>query len=383
MLFKMGCYLLALFYCLLIGIYVAGWLHLPTWQTTAATPLPQTPISVIIPARNEAVHIETCLRAILAQQYPPHLLEIIVVDDHSTDNTADIVQNLAQQHPQIKLLQLKAFLPDANVVNAYKKKAIETAIGMSSHELIVTTDADCFAQAQWLPTLAAFYEQYKPQLIAAPVCFTHEQSFFERFQTLDFMGMMVSTGASVHWQLANMCNGANLAYTRKAFDAVNGFAGIDHLASGDDMLLMAKINKQFPGKLRFLKNHRATVFTYAQPTVADFVQQRIRWASKTGQYQDKRIIFFLASVFLFNVSLVLNIGLCLIGFTEICTVLAVQLGVKFVADFIYLGVGAHFFGRCKLLWLFLPAQLLHIAYIVVIGIWGNLGKYQWKGRQVK
>lgn len=383
MLFKMGCYLLALFYCVLIGIYVAGWLCLPTRQTMAAAPAPKTSISVIIPARNEAANIETCLRAILTQQYPSQLLEIIVVDDHSTDNTANIVQQLAKQYPQIKLLTLQAYLPHANILNAYKKKAIEIAISNSTHELIVTTDADCFAQPQWLHTLAAFYEQYKPQLIAAPVCFTHEQSFFERFQTLDFIGMMVSTGASVHWQLANMCNGANLAYTRKAFNAVNGFAGIDHLASGDDMLLMAKISKQFPGELRFLKNRQATIFTYAQPTVADFVQQRIRWASKSGQYQDKRIIFFLAAVFLFNLSVVANLGLCLCGFTEICTVLTVQLCAKFVADFIYLGVGAHFFGRCKLLWLFLPAQMLHIAYIVIIGIWGNLGKYHWKGRQVK
>lgn len=43
-----------------------------------------------------------------------------------------------------------------------------------------------------------------------------------------------------------MCNGANLAYERKAFNEVNGFAGVDHIASGDDMLLMHKIGKQYP-----------------------------------------------------------------------------------------------------------------------------------------
>lgn len=365
-----------------MGIYITGWLCLPGWRVAAGFK-PQTPVTIIIPARNEQAHIVACLRAVMLQQYPPHLLEIMVVDDHSDDNTAALAQEMAQLCPQIKVLRLADFMPDAQPVNAYKKKAIETGIQHSSNPLIITTDADCVAAPQWLNTLVGFYEQYRPQLIAAPVCFTNERTFFERFQTLDFMGMMVTTGAMAYLHTGNMCNGANLAYTRHAFETVGGFKDIDHLASGDDMLLMAKIARKYPGGVRFLKNYGATVFTCAQPTLQAFVNQRVRWASKSGQYPDAGITASLILVFLFNLLLLFNFTACLSGAFNLCMIVAMQFAAKCIADFIYLTVGARFFGRCKLLWLFLPAQLLHIVYIAVIGIWGNLGKYTWKGRTVK
>jgi len=373
---------LTCFYCFLIGTYIAGWLRLSVWKTSPQFK-PQTTVTLIVPARNEAAVITTCLQSIVSQHYPVELLEVIIVDDYSTDATAGIVQEWVKQYPHIQLLRLQEHLPDSTPLNSYKKKAIQTAIGLSRNELIITTDADCFASPDWLLNITAFYEEHRPKMIAAPVCFTHEQTFFERFQTLDFIGMMVSTGASVHLGLAGMCNGANLAYTRQAFKDVNGFAGIDHLASGDDMLLMAKITERFPKQTLFLKNYEATVFTTPQPTLSTFANQRIRWASKSAQYQDKRITLYLAFVFLFNVSLLLNFGLWLTGFSVAGHLLAAQLLAKLIADFTYLGVGAHFFNRSKLLWLFLPAQVLHILYIVLIGILGNLGKYTWKDRVVR
>lgn len=374
--------LITCFYVFLIALYISGWLKLKAWKPVT-TYIPKTPVTLIIPARNEANNIANCLNSVLAQRFPPELLEVVVVDDFSTDNTADIVETFAVHHPHIRLIRLQEVLTDSKPLNSYKKKAIQTAIGLSRNELIVTTDADCTALPEWLKTLTAFYEDLSPQLIAAPVCFSGEQSFFERFQTLDFIGMMVSTGASAHLGLGSMCNGANIAYTRQAFNAVNGFAGIDHLASGDDMLLMAKIQDAFPGRVLFLKNSDATVYTFPQTGIIAFANQRIRWASKSAQYQDKQMTLYLAFVFLFNASLLLNFGLWVSGYRLAGTLLAGQLAAKFLVDFIYLSIGAHFFNRSKLLWLFLPAQVLHIFYIVLIGILGNLGKYNWKGRVVR
>lgn len=100
-----------------------------------------------------------------------------------------------------------------------------------------------------------------------------------------------------------MCNGANLAYTKKAFNAVNGFAGIDTIASGDDMLLMHKIYKQSPDKVLFIKSKEVIVQTQPVLTEKEFFNQRIRWASKADKYDDKRIFAVLAIVYLLNVVL--------------------------------------------------------------------------------
>jgi cellulose synthase/poly-beta-1,6-N-acetylglucosamine synthase-like glycosyltransferase len=95
----------------------------------------------------------------------------------------------------------------------------------------------------------------------APVIIKSNSSAVQLFQSIDFMVLQGITGASVHRQMLSMCNGANLAYERKAFQSVNGFSGIDHLASGDDMLLMYKIWKQHAGRVQYLKSKDVIVTT--------------------------------------------------------------------------------------------------------------------------
>ena len=383
--FIIVCLVLTTLYLLLIGTYVFGWRTMPVWTRTSPSSNFQTSVCILIPARNEEEYIIDCLRAILEQRYPSDLLEIIVIDDFSTDKTADLVDYLVERVSNLRLLQLKDLVSEEEKkkLNSFKKKALELAIAQTQQELIITTDADCVMDPLWLQTIVAYYEEHRPQLIAAPVCYKGEQSFVEKFQSLDFMGMMVSTGASIHLGIADMGNGANMTYTRTAFEAVNGFEGIDHIASGDDMLLMTKIAEKFPDQIRFLKNLDATVYTYPQPNWSSFVQQRLRWASKSAQYKDKRITFFLAAVYLFNVSIVVNLIGGVLGSTTMLVLFGLQFVLKSIFDFVYLRTASRFFNRSELLSLFLPSQLAHILYIIVIGFWSQFGKFEWKGRKVK
>ncbi len=375
--------LLAFFYAFLIGVYIEGWRRLEEWKRPSDF-VGNTSICVLIPARDEARFIEACIHAVANQQYPQDLVEIIVIDDHSTDSTPDLVAALQKRYSHLQLLRLADVLPSHTKLNAYKKKAIELAIGRTEQTLIVTTDADCVMEPYWLASLASYYEAHEGvQLMAAPVCFVGEQTFFQRFQTLDFFGMIISTGASIRLKLGNMCNGANLCYTRAAFYEVGGFKGIDDIASGDDMLLMEKISKRFPAGVHFVKSLAATVYTYPQETVGDFVNQRLRWASKSTKYEDHRITWALGAVFLFNLSLPISLvgGLC--GVKSLLILFAIQFLLKCVVDFLYLGSGCRFFQRNELMWLFLPAQPVHILYILIIGWWGNFATISWKGRRIK
>lgn len=376
MIFIVAC--LSIIYVTLIFLYVYGWIKL---SSVPATPdfVPQTGVCVVIPARNEARRLAACIESVRAQNYPISLFDIIVVDDHSTDDTAAI----AARYADVCLIRLADVLQGEDLPKAYKKKAIETAIAHTQRELIVTTDADCTMPTDWLRNIVHGYETKQAHIIAAPVQYVRARTFVERFQTLDFIGMMVATGASLHLRLATMCNGANLAYRRQTFYEVGGFAGIDHLASGDDMLLMAKIAQSYPNGIIFLKQLSATVSTYAQPTWADFAQQRLRWASKSASYQDRRITLFLAAVYLFNLAIVgCFVGEVLCGSGYYGLLGGYALGIKMLADAIFLSTGCVFFRRTDLLWWLIPAQIAHILYIVVIGTWGNTGTYTWKGRRM-
>jgi cellulose synthase/poly-beta-1,6-N-acetylglucosamine synthase-like glycosyltransferase len=372
-----GSTVLALAYCGITWANLHYWARLQAFANTKEH-APKTKISLIVAARNEAQNIASTLRSLLAQTYPTSLLEIIVVDDFSTDATADVVRAFAQNASHLRLIQVKDYLQDEALSS--KKKALEIAIGQAKGKLVVCTDADCSAGAHWLATIEAFYVATGAVFIAAPINFHQEKSLLERFQSLDLLGMMGVTGAGMAGRYAYMCNGANMAYEREAFLEVGGYEGNAHKASGDDMFLLHKMAARWPGRVHFLKAREATVFTPAEPNWSRFVQQRLRWGTKNAAYQDMRVTLVLGLVFFFCWSLLLNLFLSI--FVKIFFYLFLfQIIVKIICDYVFLSTLASFFHRRSLLRLFLPSVAMHIVYIAGIGLLANLVKsYQWKGR---
>jgi len=341
---------------------------------------PQNHFTIIIPARNEEDNIEKCVLSILKNDYPSNLFEVIVADDFSTDNTAQIVKQLQQQFSNLRLIQLEKFVSDK--LNSYKKKSIETVIAHSSYNWIITTDADCKVSPNWVSLFNSYIQRNNVVFIAAPVKFINNRSFLSIFQCLDFISLQGITGASVSAGFHNMCNGANLAYRKEAFYEVNGFKGVDNIASGDDMLLMHKIERRYPGKIGYLFHKKAIVETLPMQDWKSFIHQRIRWASKATSYNDKKIFLVLLLVYLVNLCLLL---LPFLSFLSIWTLFYwfMLLLVKTFCELIFMLSVAKFFGQQKLLWWFAIMQPFHIVYTVVSGWLGKFGKYEWKGRIVR
>lgn len=363
--------LLFILYSLFIFYYWKSWRSIPEYKIINSAPF--TYISVIIPARNEAANIERLLKAITGQQYPKNLMQVIVVDDHSTDDTALMVAKFEN----IQLISLKE-----DTINSYKKKAIEKGIEAASGKLIVCTDADCLPGPKWLSVLADCYQKTGAVFIAAPVMFENNHSILQIFQSLDFLTLQGITGAAVHSHVHSMCNGANLAYERKAFYNVNGFDGIDHIASGDDMLLMHKIERQYPGKVQYLKSKEAIVLTQPMYTWKQFINQRIRWASKATYYNDKRILPVLLIVYLFNFLFLL---LLIAGFWngDYWIYFIVFWLAKTLIELPFILNVADFFNKKSLVLYFFFIQPIHIGYTILAGWLGQFRKYEWKGRKVK
>jgi cellulose synthase/poly-beta-1,6-N-acetylglucosamine synthase-like glycosyltransferase len=371
--------LLFINYAVLIIYYRQSWISIPTF-TPKENNIPATKISIIIAARNEEQNIADCLDSIKNQSYPAHLFEVLVVDDHSTDNTPKIISGYHAQN--VHLVSLKDFVT-ASKINAYKKKAIEIAIQQSTGELIVTTDADCIVPPNWLQTIASFYEEKKPAFIVMPVSINCTNKFIEIFQALDFMTLQGITGASVHKKFHSMCNGANLAYTKKVFNEVDGFKGIDSIASGDDMLLLHKIFERYPNDIAYLKTAAVIVQTQPVQTIAQFFNQRIRWASKADKYDDKRIFTVLLLVYFFNVLIfLLAMGAAFFTFTFAYYLLGILVG-KILFELYFLYPVAQFFNKQIILWWFPVAQPFHILYTIIAGWLGKFGSYHWKERKVR
>ena len=357
-------------YSILILYYWQSWTSIPDF--TASSEVNSISVSIIVPARNEEKNIGLLLEALQKQSYPKEFFEIIVVDDHSTDSTSEIVKD----YPGVTLLKL-----EDDAINSYKKKAIEKGIAAARGDLIITTDADCMPPSTWLQTLVSFKQQTNAAFIVAPVVFDCNAEIVQVFQAMDFMVLQGITGASVYKNVHSMCNGANLAYERKLFYEVNGFTGIDHIASGDDMLLMHKIAKEYPGRIQYLKSTDAIVSTKPMESWSSFFNQRIRWASKAMHYDDKRIFWVLLLVYIFNLFfLVLLIAGFWNHFYWIYFVIAWVLKTAVEFPFFYSIAG--FFGKQWAIKWFFFFQPVHIFYTIISGLFGQFGKYEWKGRRV-
>ena len=365
---------LTLVYGFLVLTFLRGWHKLVNFHPNKSTPV--TKVSIIVAARDEEQNITRTIEDLVAQHYPKHLTEIIFIDDHSTDRTAEIVLSYANQG--VKLIMLN----EDRALNSYKKKAIQTAIGTCSGDFIITTDADCRMGENWLATIINYYETQHYKMISSPVAYFDEKSFFERLQSLEFLYLIGLGASTIGNKQPSTCNGANLAYEKKTFYEVGGFQGIDDLASGDDELLLHKIAAKYPDQIGFLKNRAAIVYTHAKENLQSFLQQRKRWASKSTRYKNKAIIVLGVFVWVFNVSILANFiaGLFIPG---LLLVTSCQLVIKLVLETLFLWDVTGFAKRRSLLLLTPVLTVLHIFYMVYIGIAGNSGKYNWKGRMVR
>ncbi|MFM8450199.1 MAG: glycosyltransferase [Haliscomenobacter sp.] len=342
--------------------------------------LPTVRISVLIPARNEATTIRTCLDSLARQTYPGALFDVFVIDDYSTDETACIARTV--EGLSVQVLSLADVLsPDAGRV-AYKKEALRLGVAASKGALIVCTDADCILPADWLMRMAWAYEKRGWLCITGPVLTLEEKGLLARFQCLDFAGMMLLTAAGIADGNTHLANGAAFAYARTAYDAVHGYEGLTHLASGDDILLLHKIQHRFPGKVGFLKTPEA-VLTRAQPNWKALFRQRLRWGTKSGQYQDKKIAMILGLVFLLSWAVLFS--LVAMWFYPLFAggLFVLLAGSKGISDYGLLRDASRYFRRAWWMRSFLPAEGIHVLYIAVVGLASNLLRtYSWKGRRV-
>lgn len=364
--------LLLLAYALLIRRYDEAFQQSQNKWTPSALEATQR-VTVIIPARNEAANISACLSALMEQTYPRALMEIIVVDDASEDETAEIVKRFP-----VKLI---SNYPAPGTI-AFKKQAIATGIAQASGTLILTTDADCIVSPTWVATMVNTLQASHAYMITGPVKMIPGPGFLSRFQLLDFAILQGITAASVGSGIHDMSSGANLAYIKSFYHDVGGFKGIDDIASGDDMLLMQKFSAQYPGRIGYAFSTAAMVSTKTEPSWKLFLQQRIRWASKATKYKDPVLFRILLLVYVVNLWI---LALLLLGiwnrpafiFGLILLVLKLMIEWRFVARVL------RFFSlETQMRW-FPIAQPLHILYTVVSGFFGQAGSYRWKGRKVK
>ena len=373
----LGCiFLLYAFFNLILIFF---WYKIPVFSLSSVQKdYERCKISVVIPVRNESSNIIKLLQDLNLQTFNPKSYEVIIVDDCSEDDTLDLLKEFVDKAKfDLKIIELR----EKNVTSP-KKKAITEAIKIAQGELIITTDGDCRVRKGWLENLWIFYQQKNAKLISGAVTFLEEKKLFERIQTVEFASLIGSGAASLQMGFPNMCNGANLAYPKSVFEEVDGYQGVDQIASGDDEFLLHKIADRYPEKIYFLKNPQNIVFTQAKPNWNDFYQQRKRWAGKWKYYKDNRIKLLAFFIFVVNSALLLSFALFCSGFLTSSTFLILIL-IKFVPEFVFLGIVLAYLTKKKFM-IYIPlVQLIYPFYVTFFGFVAQGKTYEWKGRTLK
>jgi cellulose synthase/poly-beta-1,6-N-acetylglucosamine synthase-like glycosyltransferase len=363
--------ILLVIYSFLIDFYRRSWKQIPVHDIKYA----DVSVSVIIAVRNEEKNVAELVETLQTQLYPKEKFEVVFVDDHSSDKTISVLKSKRVEMQNMIISELPEGI-------CSKKKAIEAGIRIANGDLIITTDADCRMGASWIKSFASFYKSTGASFIAAPVNMWPGNSLRGIFQSLDFIAMQAITGASIFKYFHTMCNGANLAYSKQAFIDVNGFAGIDQIPSGDDMLLMYKIFSLNPEKVLYMKNREAIVTTSPETSWKSFLHQRIRWASKAVHYKDKNLFYVLALTYLLNICFLVLAIASIIKVSWLGFLLLFMLG-KILIEFPFVNSAAIFFSQHRLMKYFPFLQPLHILYVVISGWLGRFGSYEWKARIIK
>ena len=358
-------------YSAIILVFTAGWFSIKHFRKEKFTQ--DVSVSVIIPLKNEEANITFIFKDLISQDYNPEITEIIFIDDNSDDASLSILSALKLEHAEKNIIILQTEKDSYG-----KKNAIEKAVQQSSGKLILTTDADCRTGKSWISSIVENYKFRKSEMISGPVCFHPVKGFFGMFQAVEFLSLVGSGAGSVKAGIPIMCNGANLAYEREAFEKVNGYSGNKNFESGDDIFLLQKIKKNFGNRaVQFLKDPDAIVRTNPAKNLKEFLNQRKRWVSKSSGYTDFWMIFTSLGVYLFNLITLISfiLSIFLTGWIEFALIL---FGIKFIVDLpILIGI-SKFSMQSKYLWFYTIFQVLYIPYVVIIGILGIFFTYKWK-----
>ncbi len=365
--FEYTAFIILSVYSLIIIGFSIGWVKIKRFQIRES--IDPIRVSIIIACRNEEENIQQFLNCLVAQKYPKNKTEIIIIDDHSEDNTVTFIKKKIAKNNHIKYLQL----PPGKIG---KKEAIAYGIENSTSEIILTTDADCEMKENWICSMVSYYINYQPKLLSGPVTLKKTPGLFQNFQSLEFLSLVGAGAGAIGLKKPIMNNGANLLFEKKLFLESNQYKDY---ASGDDIFLMLHTKGNYRKEIHFIKSKDAIVYTNGLNKISSFFNQRIRWTSKSKAYSDFDITFTAIIVSLINSMLVLTILLSFWERSFFFTFLIIFM-VKSIVDLVILIPVSSFFDKRNLIWLFFPLQLIYPFYILATVILGLIGIFKWKNR---
>lgn len=329
-------------------------------------------LSVVVAFRNEENNLPFLLDTLSNQTLSQDEFELILVDDHSTDNSISIAKSYQSRIKYLKIIT-------SPLESQGKKAALAFGISQASNQIIVFTDADCIPSKFWLETISISASRGADFIIGA-VVMNPVNNFARKLQSLEYSSLMATAIGSCGIGHPVIASSANLAF-RKSMLNVDSNSMNPTVSSGDDMFLLHRAKRLKDCRIKFLSDKGSIVQTSTEATIAKALKQRKRWASKSTSYKDFDTIYAGFVVLIFNLLIVSLLFASMFNVKYLFYFLTLFV-VKSFVDYCLLNSYLKFTAQNKLLGIFLPLQLMYPFYIVYSFFLGIAIKGNWKGRSI-
>lgn len=244
----------------------------------------EQPVSIVVCAKNEAQNLQRHLPLWLGQ-VSDTAFEVVLVDDHSTDDTLAVAHAFAAVHPHLRVLSLT----DAESA-AYpgKKMALTRGIAAARYDLLLLTDADCYpASNQWLQSMRARATEHKAIVLGiAPLI--GPSGLAGRFMEYEAIYTAIQYTTFALRGDPYMGVGRNMMYRKSLFDRVQGYSSHTDIASGDDDLFIRDTADTSNTAVQL--SQKSFVYSAAPSTISSYLQQKRRHLSTSVVYKPRHIL---------------------------------------------------------------------------------------------
>jgi len=315
-------------------------------------------VTVIVAARDEEKNILRCLNSLNNLNYPDNKLEIIIVDDQSTDKTGKLIDEFisSPKTPARRAGRFKKIITKKEIGRLKgKTNALANGLEAAKNEIIFTTDADCEVSPDWVKTMASYYTKDVGMVNGI----TTQNAFngFSGMQSLDFIYLLIAASATINLEKPISCIGNNMSYRKKTYYETGGYENLPFSVTEDFNLLMA-IYKLKKYKIVYPVDKGSLVTSLPCPDLKSLAHQKKRWGVG-GLGVPFRGFFIMANGFLSY------LGILLVPFfySPLCLYL---IALKLLLDFLVLYPVLKLLGISKNLKYFFHFQIYYTIYVLAL-----------------
>ncbi len=353
--------------------FITGNMFSDPKPVTTANP----PVSVVVAIRNGESTLSQLILDLESQDYSGRM-EFILVDDLSEDSTSKLIHDKASRDNRFKYESSSSGDSRLN----YKKRALDAGIRIACNEWLLFTDVDCRLNPAWVRGMVAYFRNDVDYVIGFSEIDVGNK-LVTRFQSLDYLMLMISARGSTRIGRAWASSGQNQAYRRSLFDKVNGFSEIADKIQGDDSLFLQLCRKHDCTQIAFADEYECRTISQQEHSWKTLFIQRLRWSGDARMmWQFNRVFFiFIMAAFLMPFLLILTFLFGIFYNYYYLTVFIKFLTIHFILEFILYFVGTRQLSKPIHFFNFSIWFLIHIPYIVIMGM-GSFysNQLQWRGR---